>query len=1036
MARRKGSLALSSNIEPSMSAPLDARQVVQLKADLTASDSFPYFYEGLTVYVAEEKKIYMLTGDNPTIADNWAPIGEGEGGTSDYNDLDNRPSINDHTLAGNKTGAQLGLVDAEDGKGLSTNDYTTEEKTKLAGIEAGAEVNVIEKITVNDTEQAITDKTVALTVITETVNNLVNYYTKTQTYTQDEVNALVSAAASGGFEVVETLPVLNIDPKKIYLVAKDPVGEAGDLYDEYIYVNEKWEHIGSTSIDLTAYQTKNLSASITVDGTAQTTVEGALAAINAALANYLKTADFQTLIASYYTKSQVDAITGDLDDLTTTEKRTLVGAINEAAQSGGSGVPSGGTTGQILTKKSNTDGDADWENAPSGLPSGGTAKQVLTKRSATDGDAGWQDVSGLPDGGDEGQVLAKLSDTDGDAGWVDPASVDAVPVMTGATQYKDGVKGLAPKPYIADREKALFGDGNYHTVYTAASGSTVNVITTASALYGRTVSLTDGETTLTATMGSDGECKFTDVQMYGAVTVSATDASGNTYVGNANLTYFGMYIVGLVKDYSTIVITDTEGTLTGQTVEVRLNGSLVAQTSIGTSGKATVYVTETGSYSITVQTTTKHVHATASVLTIGSTVSVSLYEYHVYAFVIDEADSNPATRVTAYESEYGCDNLGFKPAKMNYSTGTFDYGDWTGEEFFFSRPCLLGYNGVVTKYLNKTNYAKDVNGNTVDISSASVVGNVMVEFPTVYFKRWQANSKSYVVISDKQLDSDFHAYAHHDVNGNVLPYIYLAAYDGSYDGTRCRSLSGKSAQTSKALTNGRIMAYTTRQQEVSYAKANNANIASGHEGYNTWHKADWDMVRDLLTLIGMSTDYQTTFGRGRDTGYSSETATGQVATGSMNTKGMFWGENAGAAGVKVFGIENFWANIWKAVVGWINASGTQKVKMTYGKEDGSTVEGFNFDGSGYVTVSSATPGGTSGGYISAVKMGAYGLIPYTASGSETTYYCDGLWFNNSQTDYALVGGASGGVLCGAACSALNALASNAAWRSGAALSCK
>ena len=33
-------------------------------------------------------------------------------------------------------------VDKVDGKGLSTNDYTTAEKTKLAGIANGAEVNV------------------------------------------------------------------------------------------------------------------------------------------------------------------------------------------------------------------------------------------------------------------------------------------------------------------------------------------------------------------------------------------------------------------------------------------------------------------------------------------------------------------------------------------------------------------------------------------------------------------------------------------------------------------------------------------------------------------------------------------------------------------------------------------------------------------------------------------------------------------------------------------------------------------------------
>ena len=38
---------------------------------------------------------------------------------------------------------QTTKVDKISGKGLSTNDYTTDEKNKLAGIEAGAEVNNI-----------------------------------------------------------------------------------------------------------------------------------------------------------------------------------------------------------------------------------------------------------------------------------------------------------------------------------------------------------------------------------------------------------------------------------------------------------------------------------------------------------------------------------------------------------------------------------------------------------------------------------------------------------------------------------------------------------------------------------------------------------------------------------------------------------------------------------------------------------------------------------------------------------------------------
>ena len=53
-------------------------------------------------------------------------------------------------------------VDKEEGKGLSTNDFTDADKTKLNGIEAGAEVNEIESISINGTPQAKTNKNVDL----------------------------------------------------------------------------------------------------------------------------------------------------------------------------------------------------------------------------------------------------------------------------------------------------------------------------------------------------------------------------------------------------------------------------------------------------------------------------------------------------------------------------------------------------------------------------------------------------------------------------------------------------------------------------------------------------------------------------------------------------------------------------------------------------------------------------------------------------------------------------------------------------------
>lgn len=647
---------------------------------------------------------------------------------------------------------------------------------------------------------------------------------------------------------------------------------------------------------------------------------------------------------------------------------------------------------------------------------------------------------GVPSGGTTGQVLQKASDADGDVEWGD-VDIGNIPVMRGATNYDDGEKGLAPKPTTTDVGKALFGDGHYHTIYSAASGSTVLAVTTDSALYGRTVTLTDGTHTMTETMGNDGECYFTDVTMFGSVTLSCTDSQGNEAKASLNLTYFGTYQCNLTLNFATLHFTSSDLDIIGKTVTVYKNNVQVATTTlrlVGGQMVADVFVEELGDYVAKVEQSTSGIGtANVTVSALRQTYNVPLLIYHIYAYQIDENDSNPATCVTPYESPWGCENLNFTPAHMDFANDTFDMGSWTGDEFFFPKPCMLKYDGTVDYYLDPNDYTKKADGTASDVANFAYNGNVMVEFPTVYFNRWQASGRTYVVMSDKQLTSDFYAYAHLDKNGNVLPYIYLAAYDGSYDGTRLRSISGKAYHNQNALTSGYIMSNTTRQQEINFALANNNGIADGHEGYYTTHKADGDLVIDLLTLIGYSTNSQATFGRGRDTGYVSATNTGIVTTGSMNTKGMFWGENQGAAGVKVFGIENFWGNLWKQRAGWINANGTQKVKMTWGQEDGSTVNGFNTTGSGYVTISGATPAGTSGGYINKWKKTAQGFVPYNAAGSDSTYVCDGLWFNNSQVDYAFCGGHSaGGLLVGAFCSHLYDAVSVAYWSFGAALSCK
>lgn len=55
-------------------------------------------------------------------------------------------------------------------------------------------------------------------------------------------------------QVVDTLPETG-QTDTIYLVKKDNPGEQ-NLYDEYVYTETGWEHIGDTSVDLSDYQEK------------------------------------------------------------------------------------------------------------------------------------------------------------------------------------------------------------------------------------------------------------------------------------------------------------------------------------------------------------------------------------------------------------------------------------------------------------------------------------------------------------------------------------------------------------------------------------------------------------------------------------------------------------------------------------------------------------------------------------------------------------------------------------------------------------
>lgn len=76
-----------------------------------------------------------------------------------------------------------------------------------------------------------------------------------QAATEEYVKQLISTIQTASFEVVDALPESDIKSNAIYLVPSNISG-LNNIYDEYIYVNDKWELIGNTNIDLSQYATK------------------------------------------------------------------------------------------------------------------------------------------------------------------------------------------------------------------------------------------------------------------------------------------------------------------------------------------------------------------------------------------------------------------------------------------------------------------------------------------------------------------------------------------------------------------------------------------------------------------------------------------------------------------------------------------------------------------------------------------------------------------------------------------------------------
>lgn len=358
--------------------------------------------------------------------------------------------------------------------------------------------------------------------------------------------------------------------------------------------------------------------------------------------------------------------------------------------------------------------------------------------------------------------------------------------------------------------------------------------------------------------------------------------------------FTGAAIVVTCDAGATIVCTNGEKTFTrvaSPTAEVTFNVS---------------YGTWSLTSSLNGKTKTKSVYVDA--LKVYS-LKLTVYSDLTLGFKLDMSNTDPNSGFT-----YTDNAVGMSPLACARGSGKCNYGSWDPgyfSDFLGIRPCIYK-NGQVVCYLDPNNYALDKNGNSVNIGR-NMDGDVMIEFEKRWYRYFtDASGNLCFQVSDMDRSSDGFvttAFLAEDGTGASVDAFYYGAYEGYVDknNNKLRSVSGVNPSTNISLNSFK-----------SYA-------SSAGTGYTIESFMKRIYINGLLMLVTKGRDCKQSIGHG----YINNSNSRPIVTGTMNDRGLFYGRNdVNKVGCKVFGIENYWGNLWDWLAGLItvDSNGTLGIK--------------------------------------------------------------------------------------------------------------
>jgi len=285
------------------------------------------------------------------------------------------------------------------------------------------------------------------------------------------------------------------------------------------------------------------------------------------------------------------------------------------------------------------------------------------------------------------------------------------------------------------------------------------------------------------------------------------------------------------------------------------------------------------------------------------------------------------------------------------------------DDFFGHYPCILE-NGVELGKLKRDNFGQYEDGTTAPITTLGK--DVMICFPRRGIKIEYLDANTLSVSMTNEEGKTGYSYMAHSYKSNSISKFYLGAYKAYSSSNMLYSTSGVTPTANQTIGTFRTQAQAR---------------GTGYE-QSAFFQLTFRQVMYLLKYKGQNA--QVAIGRGYVDGNTSA-----YMTGMTDQRGMDWGESTGKDQMKLFGLEDFYGNIYEFIDGlWSDSS--RKLWVADGN--------YNDTGSNYTDTGSSTFSSNLSGYLrypAGTNLAGFNAGS-TTYGDASTFFCDSAYVGNSR----------------------------------------